>query len=222
MKIVPKTILLTILLTLFSSWSMLHAEEPDLRFDHVFDLGVQSNQTMLQDDDGFLWIGAEGGGMFRWDGYALKHYKAEPGGLSDGIVWGIVQDQENPDLFWIATNNGVNRFDRATETFTYYYHDPEEPTSLGHNAVFDLAPDKNAPNILWVGTQNGLNKFDKITETFTRYEPNLQEPSKGPGATEVWRIERVTSKPSILGKPRSRMIKSGFSRRTFSKADSPS
>jgi two-component system sensor histidine kinase ChiS len=171
---------------------------PEMRFDHVFDMGVQSNQTMLQDEDGFLWVGAEGGGMFRWDGYALKHYKAGPGGLSDGIVWRIAQDQENPDVFWIATNSGLNRFDKASETFTYYHHDPQDPTSLGHNAVMDLVPDKNAPHILWLGTQNGLNKFNKITETFTRYEPNLQEPSKGPGATEVWRVIEDAAEPNLL------------------------
>ncbi len=40
----------------------------DMRFDHVFDLGSPGGQTMLQDDDGFLWIGTEGGGISRYDG----------------------------------------------------------------------------------------------------------------------------------------------------------
>ncbi len=192
---------ITLLLLASAAPSNIQAQGPDrpeMRFDHAFDLGVLSNQTMLQDDDGFLWVGAEGGGMFRWDGYALKHYKAGPGGLSDGIVWRIAQDQENPDLFWIATNNGLDRFDKATETFTYYHHDPEEPTSLGHNGVIDLAPDKNAPHILWLGTQNGLNKFDKNTGAFTRYEPNPQDLAKGPGATEVWRIIEDAADPNLL------------------------
>jgi hypothetical protein len=92
----------------------------------------------------------------------------------------------------------LNCFDKASETFTYYHHDPQEPTSLGHNGVVDLVPDKNVPYILWVGTQNGLNKFDKTTGTSTRYEPNPQDPAKGPGAIEVWRIIDKSGAKSAL------------------------
>ena len=53
-----------------------------IKFDHVFDLGVPGGQTCLQDNDGFLWIGTDGGGMFRYDGYDLKNYAAGPGLLS--------------------------------------------------------------------------------------------------------------------------------------------
>ena len=91
----------------------------DVRFDHVFDMGAPGSQAFLQDNDGFLWIGSEGGGLFRWDGYTLLNYGVGPERLSGSTVFRIVTDPENPDILWIGTTGGLNRFDKATETFTY-------------------------------------------------------------------------------------------------------
>ena len=61
---------------------------------------------MLQDNDGFLWIGAEGDEIFRYDGYEWKNYGAGPGSLSNGTIFKILEDRENPDIFWITTSGG--------------------------------------------------------------------------------------------------------------------
>ncbi|MCP4397158.1 MAG: hypothetical protein GY801_07655, partial [bacterium] len=165
-----------------------HARELDLKFDHVFDLGSPGGQTMLQDNDGFLWVGTEGGGMFKYDGYGLKNYGVGPASLSNGTIWRILEDSENPDIFWIGTNEGLHRFDKSTDTFTYYKHDPNDRKSLGDNGVLDIVQDGNDPNILWLGTtEGGLNKFEKNTETFTRYEADPNDPHSL-SWPEVWRM----------------------------------
>ncbi len=164
------------------------AEFNDLKFDHAFNLGVPGGQTFLQDNDGFLWIGSDGGGVFRYDGYELKNFGAGPKGLSNGNVWRIVQDFEDPEVFWIGTSGGLNRFDKATETFTWYQHYPDNARSLGNNTVQDIVQDTNAPNILWLATASGgLNKFDKNTGTFTRFEHDPGNP-EGINFPDVWRI----------------------------------
>ena len=71
-------------------------------------------------------------------------------------------------MLWIGTGDGLNKFDRETETFTHYKNDPENRNSLSHNAVNTIYEDKS--RMLWVGTTHGLNKFDRTTEIFARYK----------------------------------------------------
>ncbi len=169
----------------------------DILFDHVFDLGVPGGQTMLQDNDGFLWLGSEGGGLFRWNGYTLKNYAAGESGLSSNMLFRIVADPRDPDIFWIGTANGLNRFDKATETFTVYYHDPGNPSSISDNTVQDIVQDGQNPDILWLATTNGLNKFDKTAQTFTRYEPNPLLPHSL-SYPDIWRMIEDVADPNVL------------------------
>ncbi|HNT77395.1 MAG TPA: two-component regulator propeller domain-containing protein, partial [Anaerolineae bacterium] len=190
-------LLLSTLVVLFPA-ARLRAQGPDLQFDHVFDLGAPGGQTFLQDDDGFLWVGTEGNGIFRWDGYELKNYGAGPELLSNGTIFRILQDREDPDVFWIATADGLNRFDKRNETFKYYIHDPNDPTTIGSTLIVDIVQDGKDPNVLWLGTSGGgFNRFDKDAETFTHYEPDPANPNSVSYA-EVWRIIEDRADPDIL------------------------
>ncbi|MCP4606189.1 MAG: response regulator [Proteobacteria bacterium] len=208
MKKLRQITTLTILLLLFQS-AHLRAQETDpttlfstgleqpMKFDPAFDLGSPARQSFLQDNDGFLWIGTDGGGIFRYDGYDLKNYGTEPGALLSGIIYGIIQDAENPEIFWIATKNGLHKFNKEIETFTYYTHDPDSPNSINYNYVTDIVQDGNDSNILWVNTAKGLHKFDKETELFTRYEH--EQCSEGSDlACELYRTIEDRQDPNIL------------------------
>ncbi|QTA90979.1 hybrid sensor histidine kinase/response regulator [Desulfonema magnum] len=191
------TIAATTFLVLLFSTTNIHAREK-IRFDHVFDLGVPGGQTFLQDNDGFLWIGSDGGGIFRYDGYELRNYEAAPKSLSNGNVWRIVEDSRDHDIFWIGTSGGLNRFDKGTETFTYYKHDPNAPNSLGNNTVQDIVQDSDDPRILWLGTAGGgLNKFNKKTGIFTRYEYDPDH-TNSIIFGDVWRIIEDAEDSNIL------------------------
>jgi ligand-binding sensor domain-containing protein/serine phosphatase RsbU (regulator of sigma subunit) len=61
---------------------------------------------IFQDRDGYLWIGTDGGGLCRFDGYRFKAYGKNEG-LRANVVRRIAQDNEN--ALWIATNNGLYR-----------------------------------------------------------------------------------------------------------------
>ena len=76
---------------------------------------------------------------------------------------------------WLGTLSGLNRFDRATETFTAYRHDPTNPGSLSHDVVWDIHEDR--AGTLWVGTDGGgLNRFDLATGAFTHYRHDPNNP----------------------------------------------
>ncbi|MEZ4957012.1 MAG: two-component regulator propeller domain-containing protein, partial [Saprospiraceae bacterium] len=74
--------------------------------------------TILQDKEGFLWIGTRSG-LNRFDGYEFKVYNHAPldsFSLSGNAVLSIV---EMGDLLLVSTiGNGLNVFDKKTERFT--------------------------------------------------------------------------------------------------------
>lgn len=169
----------------------------DTRFDHVFDMGAPGSQAFLQDNDGFLWVGSEGGGLFRWDGYTLRNYGIGPEKLSGSSVFKIVADLENPDILWIGTTGGLNRFDKATETFTHYTHDPNIPGSLSDNTIQDIVQDSQDSRILWLATTNGLNHFDKTMGTCTHYLHDPNDPNTV-NFPDLWRLLEDVAAPNIL------------------------
>jgi PAS domain S-box-containing protein len=178
-------------------YSDAYAVSEDMKFDHVFDLGNLGQQTFLQDTDGFLWFGTEGGGMIRYDGYDLKYYRASGDSLSSSYIYRIIEDSENPDIFWIGTKDGLNRFDKKNETCMVYKHDPNNPDSLSFSAINDVLQDPQASRILWIGTDNGLNRFDKKTEKAGHYRHEPGNP-KSIGNNNVWRIIQDKAEPDIL------------------------
>ncbi|GGI74458.1 hybrid sensor histidine kinase/response regulator [Shewanella hanedai] len=84
-------------------------------------------------------------------------------GLSDGTINAIVQDHQG--FIWIATENGLNRYDGAQ--VKYFKHDSYDESSISSNKVRSLLKDSN--DILWVGTTSGLNKYNPYSETFKHY-----------------------------------------------------
>ena len=85
-------------------------------------------------------------------------------GLSSNNIRQILQDKEG--YIWIATLNGLNRFDGFTcETFL---HSPIDSSSLSSSIISCLELDLEGN--LWIGTQNGLNRFDNVSQTFINFK----------------------------------------------------
>ncbi len=76
-------------------------------------------------------------------------------GLVQETVRGIIQDQRG--FLWIATEEGLNRFDGFT--FTPFRHDVDDPKSLSNDVITDMVTD--AEGMIWIGTfGGGLNRLD--------------------------------------------------------------
>ena len=65
--------------------------------------------SIVQDRQGFIWIGTEDG-LNRYDGYRFRIYRptADPSSLSD--VQGTVLFEDSRGVLWIGTNSGLNRY----------------------------------------------------------------------------------------------------------------
>ena len=123
-----------------------------------------------EDREGFLWLGADG--LRKYDKRSGKttryvHQPDNPASLISNSVTAIYEDRKG--RLWIGTDNGLDQFNRAEETFTHFLNDPKNPRSLGHNYIKTIFED--AAGNLWIGTSDGLNKLvlSGVEGTFTRY-----------------------------------------------------
>ena len=84
-------------------------------------------------------------------------------GLSNKMVLSIAQD---PDGFiWIATAEGLNRYDGAG--FRVFTHRPGDEKSLGASWVNDVFV--TADSTLLAATEMGLSCYDPLTGSFSVY-----------------------------------------------------
>lgn len=122
------------------------------------------------DRDGYLWVGTAhffsryDDGIDRFTHYRYRRRpKTREVGLTD--VW-----EDGQGIFWLATDDGLARFDAVSGTFDYFRSDPNDPHSLGNNVVLCIQPDPQNDAILWLGTAGGgLNRFDTAQRHFRHF-----------------------------------------------------
>ena len=141
--------------------------------------------SIIQDRRGFMWFGTANG-LNRFDGYNFITYSNNPydsTSISDNEVSSIFEDSQG--YLWLGTIKGiVNRFNRKTETFEYFY--PEHSTNSkikfnesftaypisfvrnSNNSITSIAEDNNGN--IWIGTWgNGLYRLDKKSKRIEHF-----------------------------------------------------
>ncbi|WP_426671303.1 two-component regulator propeller domain-containing protein [Mucilaginibacter sp. McL0603] len=79
-------------------------------------------------------------------------------------VLDITQDPQG--YLWMATDNGLNKYDG--HQYTIYRNDSKNPNSISPGKMEKVYADKNG--IIWIATYTaGLDRFDPATNTFTHY-----------------------------------------------------
>jgi len=91
--------------------------------------------------------------------YAFSSITTEEG-LSNNVVFDIHQDVDG--YIWMATNNGLNRFDGYT--VKSFFHSKKDSTSISSNTVRCIIEDEQGR--LWFGTKAGINLYHKDTQSF--------------------------------------------------------
>lgn len=138
--------------------------------------------ALLQDNTGFVWIGSLDG-LSRFDGREFVEFRyrlGDPTSLSDNTIRVIFEDSGG--YLWVGTNSaGLNRLDRASNSFEHFRHDSSDPGSLSHDSVYSIAEDSRGN--LWIGTQSGLNRFNRETGVFERF---LADPEAPDGLSESY------------------------------------
>lgn len=123
-----------------------------------------------------MWFGTREG-LNKYDGYTFTVYKnktQDDRSLSNNFVYDIVEDAKG--FLWIGTwGGGLDRYDRRTDQFVHFRHNPADTASLSSNLVVSLLYDSRGA--IWIGTEDGgVNRMDPATGRCVHY---LHDPANG-------------------------------------------
>ena len=149
--------LCSVLLLLLLLTTLAYPQTEHLSFEHLGTAqGLSQSNVIctLQDSRGFMWFGTREG-LNKYNGYSFTVYKNEIGddrSLSNNMVNDIVEDAKGN--LWIGTwGGGLDRYDRKTDQFVHFRHNPADPTSISSNLVLALL--KDSEGAIWIGTEDG-------------------------------------------------------------------
>jgi ligand-binding sensor domain-containing protein/signal transduction histidine kinase len=139
--------------------------------------GIKPNIiAVTQDASGVLWIGSFTRGLISYDvgtgRYAnYRHIADDPTSLSNNTVKNVFIDHAG--TLWVETDDGLNRFNPKSGTFTVFKPDSGSTSAQRYYAIAE-----DASGFLWLGTSNaGLQKFDPATGRFEVYMPDPANPA---------------------------------------------
>lgn len=121
---------------------------------------------VTEDAEGNLWFGSATAGLIRFDPAAeqftvFRHDPTTVGSLSDNRVNSVIVTRSGN--VWAGTQNGLNRLNQATGSFTTFY----EKSGLPSNAISCILEDDKRN--LWMSTNNGLSRFNPSKQSFKNY-----------------------------------------------------
>jgi ligand-binding sensor domain-containing protein/two-component sensor histidine kinase len=117
----------------------------------------------VETDDGSLWVATRNNGLFKNRRDKDGNYNEQMNFFPNLYIYSIHQDNLNPELFWLACDKGVIRFNR----FSYEYQLYSEKEGINNGNVYNILEDTK--NQLWCGTLGGIVRFNKSTKQFSNY-----------------------------------------------------
>jgi diguanylate cyclase (GGDEF)-like protein len=144
---------------------------PDL--DDRFSLSNGYVTALAEDDQGYLWVGTDSGGLNRFDPATEKfsrfgHSPGKPKSLSGSSISSLLVDRKGK--LWVGTSDGLDQYVPGSGAFLHFKNAPHDPNSLSRDTVTVLY--EGPGETLWVGTQEGgLNRLDSASGRFTRFLP---------------------------------------------------
>jgi signal transduction histidine kinase/streptogramin lyase len=124
-------------------------------------------RVIYEDSHGKLWIGTYTGiSVLDLDTKRFTHYHNDPNDANSLSNDRVLSFYESADgVMWVGTlMGGLNRFDRATQTFQHY----TEKQGLPNDAVHGILGD--AQGNLWLSTNLGLSRFNPASASFHNYD----------------------------------------------------
>jgi signal transduction histidine kinase/ligand-binding sensor domain-containing protein/DNA-binding response OmpR family regulator len=134
-----------------------------------FKVAGKTLSSIIKDREGNLLIGSLGAGLnkYTFQTNSFKKYKKFKSNVSQltFIVNTVFTDRKN-DL-WVGTQDGLNLYIKATDSFKHFDHNSDNKASLSHNSVNCMFEDSKGN--FWIGTSSGLNLMDRKNGSFRSY-----------------------------------------------------
>lgn len=177
LKTTIKSMLLSLLLSLFSVWNGTAILNPDVyNFSYLTaDDGMAQNMVddIYKDSRGFMWF-ATWNGLDRFDGYEFVRYstRSEHNSLSSPFVYCLAEDRFQ--RLWVGTEEGLDRIDLLSgEVIRLQADDPLAEDPLFASSIHALLCD--ADGRIWVGSTSGLSIVSLDSEGNIEGIDHLQE-----------------------------------------------
>lgn len=150
-----------------------------LRFETLTQEHGLPHQTifaLLQDKQGFIWLGTQGG-LVRYDGYraiVFQHDLGNPNSLPDSWIFSLHEDLRGQ--LWVGTRSGLARFDPEKNGFTrYLFPDLGQDNTKQSRVVRVIEAD--GQGAMWLATEGGLQRFDPESGRFQAFLHNPKRPA---------------------------------------------
>lgn len=172
MKALSRVLLFLALGACFASM----AQNNNLQFLQVkADLSQNTVTCVLQDQNGFLWIGTRNG-LNKYDGINMINYyhdELDETSLSNNYIRCLFETKDGE--LWIGTDGGgVSIYDEKADSFKSFKANGDR-NSLSGNWIYAIFEDHNKN--IWIGTQNnGLNLYEPVSGRFINYRKNVDDP----------------------------------------------
>lgn len=157
--------------------------------------GLLSNQvnTILQDEDGYIWIGTSDG-LQRYDGsryITFRHSPSDPGSIPSNIVQHLVMDKEKN--IWLSSQGGhIGIFDKKKFTYSAAGIKPKKVKTMLESAQKICTDDEGNVFIHYGNTEvltwnKVTNKFTAVNNVFKQKEEwSLTDFASQPGTQKYW------------------------------------
>lgn len=148
----------------FVTLNLIAQNNTPLKFNHLtIDQGLSSNRvySILQDSEGFMWIGTSNG-LNRYDGYQVKHYYYDaenPYSINSNEVYTLFEDSDFN--LWVGTiGEGLCKYDREKDRFIRY-------SEFNKQSIRNIIEDEEKN--LWIFGEGAFSRIDKKTNKIQKF-----------------------------------------------------
>ncbi len=149
------------------------------QISHINGLSQNTVNSIIQDNDGFLWI-ATYNGINKYDGYSMDYYDLSNRNLSSNLIHNLFKD--NDGNIWAGTpESGINRINPNTKKIVTFFNNSIDAGNFrsNPNAVFQLH--QSASGVYFYLSKKGGYNFFRISkkDIIINHEKNITWKSGG-------------------------------------------
>ena len=134
--------------------------------------------SIIQDANGFIWIGTNGAGLYRYDGVNYLGYKYDKknGSVNSNFIYSTFIDKNNN--LWIGTDEGLCLYNRNLDNFTKIHIEDAIAKGYSEPITIKTIIEDNNGNLILGAYGYGLFKFNiKTLKTSLVQSKALKSPN---------------------------------------------